>query len=589
MLDSKKKLNVADISASEYAASACIGISVAAGLAFFGGNIELPRLSYIFAWVMVFFSLVLAVARVIVRVLVSANLPLLLFTSLLIWGVFFFALKPTSTGFIRHDEIYSWGMWGVQHFLGQPYDTYYTQAPYPQFFAYELGSVFLAQGNHVSHFAAKLVCGIPALVIVIAFSDVTARSTNRFINWLTLLLVVGVLVSFGNLLFWAYADPLATALILLSSVLLLQYSENPENLRPLLLSLFCGLLASFTKQPGLVWCLATLPGMMIYGVWRWKWRPVALVACVVILPLAAIWPFFVAPEFTGNQGVLGILEKNGGLMASVLLSIKKYIINSPEIGIFLLASMLISLRSSTGRVFWVLCVFPFLLIWFTVGAYEQRHGIHVLFVSIALANHLLIKKHPCIGCHRQRSEIPDSWGRISTGLIAVIISAMLLSTSVFFAYQRNFPSLQDGSKAIFLSQFGKESVEVYEDIIDRRRRIFVLSNYQYGMFFNRTTIGRPELYKNALTTERFLEELVQFRPDYIFDGGEWTYGPYAPHLHKLLEACPAAFLLQQKNTIPPYSAIYKVENQVLNAECSSKDAFIEPVRAMAAAPRRQGL
>lgn len=569
MFHLKKKFNAADISASEYAAFALIGISLAAGLAFYGGIVEIPRLLYILAWIVVFFFLVLAVARVILRVLDSTNLPLLIFASLLVLGVYFFALKPTGTGFIRHDEIYSWGMWGVQHFLGQTSDTYYTQAPYPQFFAYELGSVLLAQGDHVSHFVAKLVCGIPALVIVIAFSDVTAKSGNRFIDWLTLVLAFGVLVSFGNLLFWAYADPLATALILLSFILLLQYSERPGSLRPLVLSLFCGLLASLAKQPGLVWCLATLPVVMAYGVWRWKWRPVALAACVVVMLLAAIWPFFIAPDFTGNQGVLDIAKKNGGLMASVLLSIKKYIIDTPEIGVILLATTLVALFSSKGRMLWVLCVFPFLVIWFTVGAYEQRHGIHVLFVSVALANYLLIQKYPCIECVKKESRKINFGVEISTGLISVTASAMLLTSSVYFAYQRNSPSLQDGNKAIFISQFGDDSVDIYQDIIDKQRRIFLVSNYQYGMFFNRTIIGRPELYKNSTTTKNFLEELVQFKPDYIFDAGEWTYGPYSPHLHKLLEACPAAFLLKQENTFPPYSAIYKVDSQVLSAQCPS--------------------
>ena len=570
MFFSKKKSNSADISASEYAAFALVGISLAVGFAFYSGDIELPRVLYISAWVVGFLFLVFAVARVIFGLLGSANLPLLLFFLLLVFGVYFFALKPTSTGFIRHDEIYSWGMWGVQHFLSRPYDTYYTQAPYPQFFAYELGSVFLAQGNHVSHFAAKLVCGIPALVIVIAFSDLVARSSSQLINWLTLLLAFGALASFGNLLFWAYADPLATALILLSFMLLLQYSEKPAKLRPLMLSLFCGLLASLTKQPGLVWCLATLPALILYGVWRWKWRPAALAACIAVMLLAAIWPLFVAPEFTGNQGVLDIVKKNGGWMASVLLSLKKYIVDSPDIGILLIGTMLVSLFSGKGRVFWILCVLPFLVIWFTVGAYEQRHGIHVLFVSTALANHLLIQRYPCIDRASREPRIFNFQGKIPTDAICVAVSAILLTSSVYLAYQRNFSNLQDGNKAIFISQFGGESNEVYRDIIDNQRRIFVVSNYQYGMFFHRTIIGRPELHRSVLTPKGFLEELANFKPEYIFDAGEWTYGPYSSHLRKLIEVCPDAFFLIKKNDFSPYSAIYQVDSKVLGTECSSR-------------------
>lgn len=566
----KKKPRGSDISASEYAAIACIGISFAAGLALYGGKIEFPRALYISAWVVVFLFLVLAVARVVLRVLDNANPPLLLFTALLVWGIYFFALKPTSTGFIRHDEIYSWGMWGVQHFLGISYDTYYTQAPYPQLFAYELGSVFLAQGNHVSHFAAKLVCGIPALVIVIAFFDLVARSSSQFINWLTLVLAVGTLVSFGNLLFWAYADPLATALILLSFNLLLQYSVRPAKLRPLMLSLFCGFLASLTKQPGLFWCLVTLPALIAHGVWRWKWRPAALAACIVVMLFAAIWPFFVAPEFTGNQGVLDIVEKNGGLISSALMSLEKYIIDTPEIGVLLIGTMLISLLSAKGRVLWILCVLPFLVIWFTVGAYEQRHGIHVLLVSTAIANHLLINRYPSVDTLSSEGKIFNFDKKYPIYFICTAVSAALLASSVYLAYHRNYSKLEDGNKAIFISQFGKKSIEIYRDIIENQRKIFLVSNYQYGMFFNRTIIGRPELHKAPLTTKDFLDELVQFKPDYIFNAGEWTYGPYSSHLRALIELCPAAFFLKKKNDFPPYSAIYRVDSQVLGAECPSR-------------------
>ncbi|WP_234637142.1 hypothetical protein [Delftia tsuruhatensis] len=566
----KKKFHVAEFSSSEYAACAMMGIALAAGFALVGKYIDIPRLLYILAWLVAFAFLAVAVTRIVHGILVNGNLPMLAFASLMVVGIYASASKPTGTGFIRHDEIYSWGMWGVQHFLKQPYDTYYTQAPYPQFFSYELASVFLTQGNHVSHFAAKLICGIPALVVLIAFSDLVAASSSRFINWLSLLLVFWALASFSNLLFWAYADPLATALILLSFTLLLQYSKKPGNLRPLLLSLFCGFLASLTKQPGLVWCLVTLPVLTAYGVWRWKWRPVALAACSVMMLLAAIWPFFVAPNFTGNQGVLDIAEKNGGFLASILLSIKKYIIDAPEIGLLLLGTMLISSISSKGRMLWVLCVLPFLVIWFAAGSYEQRHGIHVLFVSTALAIHFLTEKYPCVDDPKSDSGNFNLAGRFSMNLIAVAISATLLTSSVYLAFQRNFPSLQDGNRAIFISQFGNDAIDVYDDIIDKQRRIFLVSNYQYGMFFNRTIIGRPDQHKNSQTTEDFLKELAQFKPDYIFDAGEWTYGPYAPLLHKLLEVCPAAFVLKQKNTFFPYSAIYKVDSQVLSAECLSR-------------------
>src|SRR5256885_14169389 len=125
--------------------------------------------------------------------------------------------------------------------------------------------------------------GIPATVVCIALFEFTGKSSSKLTNWLTLLLSTTALFSLGNLLYWAYADPVASALILISFTLLMQYSRNPENIRPLLLSLSCGMLASLAKQPGLVWCLLTLPALVAYGAWRWRWKASGLVMCITVM------------------------------------------------------------------------------------------------------------------------------------------------------------------------------------------------------------------------------------------------------------------------------------------------------------------
>lgn len=50
-----------------------------------------------------------------------------------LFGLYWAAQLGTS-GFDTDDEIYSWNLWAVQHYLGHDIDFYYTQSPYPQLF-----------------------------------------------------------------------------------------------------------------------------------------------------------------------------------------------------------------------------------------------------------------------------------------------------------------------------------------------------------------------------------------------------------------------------------------------------------------------
>ena len=214
------RIDIFKPSASEYAAATLIGVSGAAAAAFINIYFKLPQYFFITIWLLVVILLSLSLVRAISSSLTSSNLPAKVFTIFLLAFVFFATLKPTATGLVRDDEIYSWGMWGVQHALGQTADLHYTGAAYPQLFAYEIASIFLAQGTHIPHFFAKLIVGLPSLLILIVLSEFTAKSQRGWINWLTLLLSIIVMIGIGNPMYWAYADPLASALILTSLALI---------------------------------------------------------------------------------------------------------------------------------------------------------------------------------------------------------------------------------------------------------------------------------------------------------------------------------------------------------------------------------
>ena len=550
-------------SASEYAALTLMGVASAAATALINKYVPLPQLVFIAIWLLVVVLLSLALARSIIDAWTSRNLPAKLFIAFLIMIVFVAALKPTSTGFVRDDEIYSWGMWGVQHALGQPVDLHYTGAAYPQLFAYEIGSVFLAQGTHIPHFFAKLIAGLPSLLILIVLGEFIAKSQRRWANWLSLVLSITAMISIANLMYWAYADPLASALLLTSLALILQYAQRPEQIRLMVLASSCALVASLTKQPGLVWCLASLPIVTIYGVLRLGWKKAALVPCLFAVLLAIIWPVFVAPTFTSNHGVLEIAKNNGGLLASLLKSANSYIVKSPDFGLLLLFPIFVALINKPIRLLWLCFVLPYLVIWFTFGSFGKGPGILVILVSVLVVTHALTRMYPIannIVIARQfNSAIWQKW--------ILLASLCIVVASINLAYFRHAPPLQDGNRAIFISQFGTDAGDIFDEIVVNKYHVFTASNYQYGALFNRTPLYRPDSGDVEASAQKLKDYLIPSQSSYTFTSGDWSYGPYSAQIEKLAQQCPDAFELIKKSAVKPQFSIYKIHQNSLASLC----------------------
>ena len=551
-------------SASEYAALTLIGVTMAAGAALANKSVALPQILFIAIWLSVLILLSLALTRYVDSAWKSGNLPAKIFAIFSLLIVFFSAVKPTSTGFSRHDEIYSWGMWAVQHALGQSIDLHYTGAAYPQLFSYEISSIFLAQGTHIPHFFAKLIVGLPSLIIIIVLGDFTARSQKSWINWSTLFLSLSAIFSIFSLLYWAYADPLASALLLTSLALLLQYSQGPKHFHLIVLASLCALAASLTKQPGLVWCFVSLPAMGLYGVWRLGWKKSILAPCLSAMIFAAIWPFYLAPTFTSNHGVLEIVKNNGGVIASFIKSSFSYIFKNPDLGLILISPLIFACKNKPIRHLWVFFVLPYLLIWFIFGSYEKRHGIHVILISALLVNYALTQgqqiKNANFNIPEQKILRLNAW--------LPWASLCLITSSILWAYIQNSDRLRDGNRAIFISQFGDDSVNIFDDITTNRLPIFVASNYQYGIFFNRTTIHRFDAWDNEVSAARLKKFLISSQSAYIFTSGNWTFGPYEKKIEELLKKCPSSFQLSKNSAAEPQLSIYKIHQPSLSKLCN---------------------
>lgn len=558
------KFDTPQPSASEYAAFTLIGVASAAATTFINKYLALPQFAFIAIWFLVAVLLSLALAQSIIDAWKSHNPAAKTFIACLLIMTIGAAFKPTSTGFSRDDEIYSWGMWGVQHALGQPIDLHYTGSAYPQLFAYEIGSIFLAQGTHIPHFFAKLIAGLPSILMLIVLGEFVAKSQRRWINWFTLVISISAVASMAGLIYWAYADPLASATILTSFALVLQYTQNPHQLRPMILASICALIAALTKQPGLVWCLASLPAMAIYGIWHLGWKKIILIPCLIASALAAIWPLILAPTFINNYGVLEIAKNNGGFMASLIKSANSYILHKPNLGLLLFLPILLSISNKPIRFLWLCFILPYLFIWFTLGSYEKRHGLHVVLVSVLLTTYALTQMYPIAKkntiTHQSAPTIQRTWTRWASLFTVLLIIGL--------AYLRHADSLQDGNRSIFISQFGADTGGIFDEIVTHQHHVFTASNYQYGMLFNRTPLFRPDAGDIEASMQKLKDYLLSSQSSYTFTSGKWSYGPYSSKIESLAQQCPEALELIKRSAVQPQLSIYKIHQKSLISSCN---------------------
>ncbi|WP_431777570.1 hypothetical protein [Ottowia caeni] len=387
------------------------------------------------------------------------------------------------------------------------------------------------------------------------FDQCHRRGKSAKIQWVSLLLALAALGSVSNILLWGYADPLSSALMFTSFALVLQYANSPYALQPWIIACACGLLAALTKQPGLVWVGLSLPVIALFGVWRWRWPAITIIFGGVTAILAAIWPVFIAPDFSNNQGVLAIAEKNGGYLASGFYAFSKYILNDAFLGVLLVVSTGIALSTSRGRFLWIFAIAPFLAIWFIIGSYEKRHGMHVILMAVYLAISVL---HARGRDAAQEIQFPAITDKFETRAVSLVLGIFVVCLAVGTAWSLNATALRDGNKLMFSAQFGDDALPIYEDMVSSKRKVFTTSNYQYGMLFNRVDISRLDPAGDESLMNSLLRYLREYEIEYALTAGDWGFGPYSETLLQLAEKCPAALELVASSELEPRPRIYRV-------------------------------
>ena len=486
------------------------------------------------------------------------------------------AAKLGTSGFEVDDEVYSWNMWGIQHALGEPYDLFYTVAPYPQVFSYLIAWNYQLLGSIDLQLPVRFGFAILAASLVAAIGTANAKVNSRSLLWSAGLIVFTLfaahLLSKG--LSKGLAEIVMIPALVISIALYLQHerARDSELSIHLWLASAAAVVAGLSKQPALIWLMLTFPILAAIDAIQQRKRVATLIPVAIAWGCGLLWLLTEGHGFWRNAGVAARSLQDRSWFEQLTYAAEKWLIDSPGVAsVLLLCICVIFRRGSRGLGVFIGLAIPSLLAWFFLGAYELRLGMHVVATAALLvaANGFW----PNAASAPTKNDALVSFGarRVVFGLaaVAVVVSGV-------DAWQRindRGPafSLYDGGKNTIHSYFGDDADFVYREIYRGDRKLWIPSNYIYGIFYGHNPVFRPDHRTGILDLDRLKAEIAHSRPDYLFESGDVVaYGPGTALLRQLVALCADWFETVAAPLNKFVHAVYRLNHEAVarNRECN---------------------
>lgn len=468
------------------------------------------------------------------------------------------------SSFSQDDAMGTWNSWAIQHYyqntLALPYIP-----PYPQFFPYFISFCYKLFGT------LEYQAPIKALLFIFPLTNLSAiafKSKKTFqIVWLYLLLIF-ICKAFNNRFYeYGYADPMMVASLAAAMVLFINYVQ--ENKRYyLVLSVLCGITASLSKQPGLIWVLFAFPGMLIL---RWikqkslNWQEL-LAAMVLMLP-ALLWLLGPGLDFTHNSGVVNRSFAGRDISQQFLFAVKT-MWHYPQIIVLLILAALSGIKNKVNFQIFILFILPSAFMWLMFANYDGlRLGLHVLVAcAILIANADYFSQ---VWQTRQNIfALLSRWTEKYFNKIAQIIAMIAVVGFAMTTYsQWHLPykvyPLQAGHSVIN-EYYGSAADYVYKNLYDQPTiKLWSQNIYIDGEFYGRTRL----IYGPVSSDGKYLlQELIADQPDYIINSVVLSAGSQNA-INDILQRCQKTFTLltfNNKSSFGKYGyQIYQVNKTFL--------------------------
>ncbi len=458
-------------------------------------------------------------------------------------GLLLFLYFSSSLGthsFDAHDEIYSWNMWAVQHYLGEEPDYYYTKSPYPQGLPILLAYAYKLLGSIELQLPVKASLAIFPFCLFMFIGLVSKNTFANTVNYL-MLLVLLLILGLGAYLDDGLADPLMTSAIMASVYCFIMY-QRQKKLTFLWLSVISGIVALYTKQPALIWALFAFPVLSLGNVLRKKLPNIMIIASVLLILVALLWIYGEGQNFYSNRGVIKSSQNDRQVIEQLLHSGKLYLWNKPLFAALLIVSLFSAIKSRRHIDLFLFLLLPSLVLWFLFGAYSFRLGIHIAFLAALI---LAANDYASISSLKLYRTVNLRFHKYK------LIVYSLLTLLILFASLQNIGKSKEeygkgfnlyiGGKNTIYKYFGDDASTVFSQLYNQPQKvIWAPSNYLYGVFYGHNTVirpqynGRPSLYDE----EKLLSEIQHHQPDYLFDAGNYVaYGPASRILRRVAIKC----------------------------------------------------
>jgi hypothetical protein len=477
--------------------------------------------------------------------------------------------------FSTDDEMYSWNMWAVQHYLGENIDYYYTGSPYPQLFSIIIAYCYTLLGSIELQMVVKGMLTLYSLsmILAVAFIPKISNFTRVALTCFSILLLIYGL-EIQHYFKQGLADPVMSAALVVSVALFMRFLSESET-KLLWLSLLSGVVAAFTKQAALVWVLFSLPLLLILYQHKNKYSFALTLAAGLSICSALFWILGEGAGFHQNRGVVEAAQQGRGFLEQFIYSSKEYFLKKPLIFLTVTGAFLAVQRKKEYRGLFYTLIIPSLVVWFLWGAYSLRLGMHVVtlcFLIILCTDFsvpLLNEKY------RLWQKIGQFVGN-NYRILGVFFVVFGMSYSGIYLYkitqqETSSSYFEPGGRRTINKYFAGLSDWVYSNLYENKNiLLWVPTNYIYGIFYGHTEMIRPNFaIGRPYDQKAFLSELKENKPDYLFSGGVVDFGGASAILYNAANECPSLFEeIQPRVRLSRGFRIYKMnKSQLIENRC----------------------
>lgn len=472
-------------------------------------------------------------------------------------------------GFDTHDEIYSWNMWAIQHYLGEDIDYYYTNAPYPQLFPRLLSFCYMVLGNIESQTAVKTALIVFPFTIFTALGLVSRGNQRKYlVLHLLLCLILLREVGLKDIFDDGMPDTMAAAAVLLSAYFILLYRQQRQSAELIWLSLVCAVVAVLAKQHALVWGLFSLPAIALIDKFRSRetWTRTQLMWIPAVCGIA--WILTEGKNFQDNPDVLTRSFDGRNLLEQLWFSVDRYLIQEPSIALLLVLAMVSVIRARRGYEIFLLFVAPSFVIWWLFAAYDLRAGtpsLLALGLLIAQGNYCLGSRDSAAG-----TEFPPLSSVVKYTLVFLLLAVSfgeLWSKVAKVKSNDDYYVVGFSQRNNLITLFAADAPVVYEEIVNNAEaRLWAPSNYIYGMVYGSVDVTRPD-YGTAYDAGRLLDELKMQNRTHAASAGSLAFGPGSGILEELAtRKCPELFTLIAGPDNAYGVKLYRINAELLSSE-----------------------